>query len=86
MARETERPSAGTIRFGSRRKGVQGEVHIETTATANKPALLALDAVSPSDGSVTTYYLWVDSAGKLRISSAKPTTEVSDGTIVGSQS
>jgi hypothetical protein len=32
------------------------------------------------------YYLWVDSTGDLRISSTKPTTFDSDGTVVGTQS
>lgn len=82
MARAAARV-AGKTNLGSRR--VQGTVHVETVGTADKPSLLALDAVD-DDGVVTTNYLWVDQNGDLRIGTAVPTDEDSDGTIVGTQS
>ena len=34
-------------------------------------------------GVVTTYYLWVDSTGDLRIHKAIPTNQDGDGSVVG---
>ena len=64
----------------------QAILHIKTIAVANKPSILAMDMVNASTGARTTYYLWVDSTGDLRIHTSIPTTEVSDGTVVGAQS
>lgn len=63
---------------------VQGIRHIRGLAAADKPGLLSLDSVA-DDGTITQYYLWVDSAGKLRINNAVPTDQDSDGTVVGTQ-
>lgn len=58
--------------------------HIKTVDVANKPSIMALDAVSDSNVR-TTYYLWVDSDGKLRVHTGIPTDQDSDGTVVGAQ-
>lgn len=49
--------------------------------SANNPGCLVL-----YDHTGTPYYLWVDSTGDLRIHTSAPTSESSDGTIVGTQS
>lgn len=82
MARAPARV-AGKTNLGNRR--VQGTVHVETVGTADKPGLLALDSVADT-GVVTTYYLWVDSTGDLRILNAVPTDQDADGDVVGGQS
>ena len=64
----------------------QGGVACCAKAAANKPGILRLDAVDPTTAVVTPYYLWVDSTGDLRIHTAIPSTEVSDGSVVGGQS
>jgi len=63
----------------------QGGVGCLAKAAADKPGLLRMDAVSDA-GAITTYYLWVDSTGDLRINSGIPTDQDSDGTVVGTQS
>jgi len=63
----------------------QGGIAACAEAEANKPGLLRLDAVNDA-GTITSYYLWVDSNGKLRIYNAIPTDQDSDGTVVGTQS
>jgi len=50
---------------------------------AEKPGILAMDMNNA--GNLTTYYLWVDSAGKLRIGTAIPADENAEGTVVGAQ-
>ena len=95
MARAPDRTIVGEAKttLGSRR--TQGIVAIETGAgfpidgsanpgLVNKPALLVMDSVS-STRVVTSYYIWVNQHGILRISAAKPTTELSDGAAVGDQ-
>lgn len=37
-----------------------------------------------TENGATTYYLWIDSSGRLRIKSSVPTTDT-DGAVVGSQ-
>lgn len=49
------------------------------------PGLIALESIA-SGGTKTTYYLWVDGTGDLRIHNAYPTDQDADGTIVGTQS
>lgn len=75
----------GETRFGDG-KNVQAAVHVLAKPVQDHPGLLILDAVADSTGVITPYYLWVDSDGKLRISSTLPTNQNSDGTIVGTQS
>lgn len=90
MAQDRTR-RAGTTRIGSPGRNIQGVHHVcaptngAGTGTANKPGILALDAVSDA-GVVTTFYLWVDDTGDLRISSTFPTNQDGDGAIVGTQS
>lgn len=88
MAQNTGRLNVTRIGLLSGADGQQ-ILHVTGDKVANKPAILALDAVDPSTTVITTYYLWVDSTGtgggKLRISATFPTTEISDGTIVGTQ-
>ena len=82
---------AGTSRIGAPGRVAQGVLHVfgptnvTGTGLANKPGILALDAVSDA-GVVTTYYLWVDDTGDLRIGSTFPTNQDGDGAVVGSQS
>ena len=64
----------------------QALLHIKTVATPEKPSILALDAVADSTGVRTTYYLWVDSTGDLRIHTSIPTNQDGDGSVVGGQS
>lgn len=64
----------------------QAVLHVKTVATAEKPSILAMDAVDPTTGVRTTYYLWVDNTGDLRIHTSIPTNDDSDGTVVGAQS
>lgn len=66
-------------------KAEQGGIACCAKATADKPGILRLDAVA-DDGTVTPYYLWVDSTGDLRIHTSIPTNQDSDGTVVGTQS
>ena len=48
-------------------------------ATMTRPFTLT------TEDAATTYYLWVDTTGRLRIKSSAPTS-ATDGTIVGTQS
>ena len=59
---------------------------VNTQPTVEKPSILCLYAVDPSTGVKTPYYLWVDNTGDLRIHTALPTNDDSDGTVVGAQS
>ena len=69
-----------------------GRLHVKmpvtpgtSTGLPDYPSCLMLDGVTDTTGAVITYWLWVDSAGKLRIHTAAPTNQDSDGTIVGAQ-
>jgi hypothetical protein len=64
----------------------QGILVVDTKPAIQKPSIICLYATADSTGVKTPYYLWVDTAGKLRIHTALPTDENSDGTIVGAQS
>lgn len=83
---------AGITRFGGGAEAKSG-VHIQAprplggsdVGVANQPGVLMLDSVD-TNGLVTTRYLWVGNDGKLRIHTSYPVTEVSDGTVVGTQS
>jgi len=59
---------------------------INTVAVEQKPSILCLYSSTDTTGAKTPYYIWVDSTGDLRIHTALPTNEDSDGTIVGTQS
>ena len=61
----------------------QHVLYVQSEETAEKPSIIALDASAA--GVRTTYYLWIDSTGDLRIHTALPTDEDSDGTVVGDQ-
>lgn len=89
MAQDVTRRS-GTTKVGGAGRGEQGILHVTAqsskgTGTANKPSLVALDAVA-DNGTITTYWLWVDSTGDLRIANAIPTNQDGDGAVVGGQS
>lgn len=79
----------GVTRFGGG-FAAKGAIHVEAPravggdGVADKPGTLQLDSVADT-GVVTTYYLWVDSAGKLRIANAYPANQDADGTVVGTQ-
>jgi len=75
--------TTGATCFGSTEE--QGIVMVETNNIANKPSILGLYAVSDTPERLA-YYLWVDSTGDLRIHTAIPTNQDSDGTVVGTQS
>lgn len=71
--------------IGSDTSPGQTILYIQTPALGEMPAILAMDAVTAA-GVRTTYYLWVDSTGDLRIGTALPTNEDGDGSVVGGQS
>ena len=48
---------------------------------ANRPSILVLDVVDDS-GNVNSYYLWIDSNGKIRINNSLPSDQDSDGTVI----
>lgn len=92
---ETRDPLATTVqeynitRVGSLASEAQtGQtfLHLAVPGVVGQPSIIVLDAVNTSTGAVTSNYLWVDSAGKLRISTSIPTLPDSNGTVVGSQS
>ena len=82
----------GETTFGTDTPGQQGALHVKSGGVANKPSVLLLDAVSDA-GVITTYGLWVDDTGDLRIvavgtstlAAAIPNQDGSGG-VVGSQS
>jgi hypothetical protein len=84
MADTQDRQAAGVTSLGTGMS--QGMVVIDTVATPEKPSILCLYAVADTTGVKTPYYLWVDSTGDLRIHTAVPTNQDSDGTIVGAMS
>jgi hypothetical protein len=59
---------------------------VDTKKAPESPSILCLHATADSTGVKTPYYLWVDSTGDLRIHTAIPTNQDSDGSIVGGQS
>jgi len=86
MARVSKPAQANYSAVASPNGGVHGKFHVETPSKADNPSCIMLDSVNDS-GVVTTYFLWVDSNGALRILvDAPPTNQDSDGTIVGTQS
>ena len=60
---------------------VRAIVRVRAIPKADKPALLALEAVDDS-GLVTVYYLWIDDTGAVRVNNAVPTDQNSDGTSI----
>jgi hypothetical protein len=64
----------------------QTVLYVRTVATPDKPSIIALDAPADSTGVITTYYLWVDTDGKLRVGTAIPANQNGEGTVVGTQS
>uniref|UniRef100_A0A6M3XY94 Uncharacterized protein n=1 Tax=viral metagenome TaxID=1070528 RepID=A0A6M3XY94_9ZZZZ len=75
-------PGISTIGNGDQ----QTVLVINTVAAPEKPSILCLHATADSTGVKTPYYLWVDSTGDLRIHTAIPTNQDSDGTVVGAMS
>ncbi len=77
------------IREGERHDGdgkyVRAIRHIQAKPVANKPGILCLDAVSDT-GVKSTYYLWVDSTGKVRILDRLPADQDGQGVIIISSS
>lgn len=81
----------GITRFGGGAEARSG-VHVQApranpssdTGVANQPGVLILDSVD-TNGVVTSRFLWVGNDGKLRIHTAYPVTELTDGVSVGSQ-
>lgn len=84
MADTVDKQANGVSVIG--RGDEQQQLVINTTPTPDKPSLLVLYAVADTTGVKTPYYLWVDSTGDLRIHTAVPTNQDSDGTVVGAQS
>ena len=60
---------------------VRAIVRVRAIPKADKPALLALEAVDDS-GLVTVYYLWIDDTGAVRVNNAVPADQNSDGTSI----
>lgn len=87
MAQDRTR-RAGTSRFGTPGRNVQGIVHVcgpsnaAGAGVADKPGILALDSVADS-GVITTRYLWIDSNGAVRTHTAIPTNQDGDGILIG---
>ena len=65
---------------------VQGILVVNTKPAPETPSVICLYATADTTGVKTPYYLWVDTSGKLRIHTAKPSNQDSDGTVVGAQS
>jgi len=65
--------------------GPRGQQFVIEDAGHDKPGCLVLYRTDGS-GTQAAYWLWVDSNGKLRIHSAEPSDQDSDGTVVGTQS
>jgi hypothetical protein len=84
MADTQDKTAEGVTVLGKGDK--QTIVVIDTEATPDKPSILCLYAVADTTGVKTPYYLWVDSTGDLRIHTAVPTNQDSDGTVVGAMS
>jgi hypothetical protein len=83
MADTQDKQAAGVHCIG---KGdEQSILVVNTKVAAEKPNIVCLYATADSTGVKTPYYLWVDTAGKLRIHTAVPTNQDSDGTVVGAQ-
>jgi len=80
--RKTAAPAAeGETRFGAVRAGQQGGLYIPSGNKASTGSWIAIDGVD-SSGAATTWYLFVTSAGTLRIHNAVPTDTESDGSAV----
>jgi hypothetical protein len=78
--RKVSVPVDGETRFGGER-GLQGGFYITSEGGASKGSVLALDGISAA-GAVTTWYLFVTSAGVLRISNTYPTDTELGGSAV----
>lgn len=74
-------PADGETRLGATLPGAQGGLYVQSGNAASLGSWLALDGVD-SNGAATTWYLFVTSAGVLRISSTIPTNTESDGSAV----
>ena len=82
MANRQNAPTIeGESRLGSERPGIQGTFYVQSNGGANKGTVLALDGISAA-GAVTTWYLFVTSAGVLRIASTYPTNTETGGSAV----
>lgn len=85
MARLNKPSQRNYTAVASENEQAHGKLHVETPGLANKPACIVLDSVADT-GVVTPYFLWVDSAGKLRILvDVPPADQDSSGTVVGTQ-
>jgi hypothetical protein len=60
-------------------------IHHSHAVEHDTPGMIALNTYDAS-GALSTYYLWVDSTGDLRIGNAIPTNQDTGGAIVGTQS
>lgn len=74
-------PPEGETRSGSSRAGLQGGFYVVSEGGAGQGSVLALDGISAA-GVTTTWYLFVTSAGVLRISSTYPTDTETSGSAV----
>ena len=85
--RQLVQPAEGETRLGpgGSNTGHWPIFYVQAPSVPDRPSLLALDAVADGTGARTTWYLWVDSAGDLRIHNAIPTDQDADGTVVGTQ-
>lgn len=79
--KNTTPPPEGETRFGATRPGLQGGFYIQSDGGAGKGTVLALDGISVA-GVTTTWYLFVTSAGVLRIASTYPTDTETSGSAV----
>jgi hypothetical protein len=73
----------GLTRFGKLGQGPTNWVHVTAKTLPNSPSGIILDATADTTGAVTSYFLWVDTNGKLRIGTAIPTDQDGSGTAVG---
>jgi hypothetical protein len=83
MADTQDKQAEGVSVIGKGDK--QAILLVNTEVTPEKPSIICLYATADTTGVKTPYYLWVDTNGKLRIHTAVPTNQDSDGAIVGDQ-
>jgi hypothetical protein len=79
--RKSTAPIEGETRFGAERAGQHGTLYIPSGNVASLGSVLALDGTD-SAGATTTWYLFVTSAGTLKIASTYPTDTELGGSAV----
>lgn len=73
-----ENTNTSVVFFGDRQNKKQMILGVPAQASADKPGIVDLQAVSDA-GAVADYYVWVDSNGQLRKHTSIPTNQDADG-------